>query len=88
MGNELQMINDRLARMETNQQEIKAEQQGMKEEQQEMKKEQQGMKIGLQPVRQAVLETNEVVKRMEKDQIIELLSSRSVEQEAEIKRIK
>lgn len=81
MGNELQMINDRLARMETNQQEIKAEQQ-------EMKKEQQGMKIGLQPVRQAVLETNEVVKRMEKDQIIELLSSRSVEQEAEIKRIK
>lgn len=44
-------------------------------------------------IRQAVLETNEIVKRLESNQerqerILELLSVRSIEQEADIKRLR
>lgn len=75
------------------QQEMKQEQQEMKFEQQEMKREQKEMKFEQQQIKQAVMETNESVKRLESIQnsqhrIIELLSTRSIEQEAEIKRIK
>jgi hypothetical protein len=57
---------------------IESDQQTMKEEQQQIK--------------QAVLETNQVVKRMEvvqeqQHRIIELLSTRSIEQAAALKRI-
>lgn len=55
--------------------------------------EQQEMKIEQQQIKQAVMETNESMKRLEQIQvdqqrIIELLSARSIQHEAELKRIK
>jgi len=90
---ELVPVNERLERIET-------EQQGMKQELQEVKEEQQGMKQDLLEIKQdqalikrAVLETNDRLKNVEtilenQHRIIELLSARSIQQEAELKRIK
>lgn len=104
---ELVPVNERLERIETEQQGmkqelqgIKQEQQGMKQELQEIKQEQQGMKQDLLEMKQdqvlikrAVLETNDRLKNVEtilenQHRIIELLSARSIQQEAELKRIK
>jgi len=82
---ELQNINQRLDRIESEQQVMKQEIQQLKQDIQEIKQEQQQIK-------QAVFETNEHVKRLEgiqvnQQRIIELLSARSIQQEAELKRI-
>ncbi|MEI2394335.1 MULTISPECIES: hypothetical protein [Paenibacillus] len=76
---ELEPVNERLERIET-------EQTGLKQEVQIVKQDQELIK-------RAVLDTNERVIRMEsilenQHRIIELLSARSIEQEALIKRIK
>ncbi|MEK3671706.1 hypothetical protein [Paenibacillus sp. FSL R10-2771] len=76
---ELEPVNERLERIET-------EQTGLKQEVQIVKQDQELIK-------RAVLYTNERVIRMEsilenQHRIIELLSARSIEQEALIKRIK
>lgn len=59
----------------------------------EIRKDQQEMKQEQQQIKLAVIETNEAVKRLESIQksqhnIIELLSARSIQHEAELKRIK
>jgi hypothetical protein len=63
----------------------------MKSEIKEIKVDQLEMKVNIREIMQVVLETNEVVKRIELHQeqqqrIIELLSFRSIEHEAIIKR--
>ncbi|TYA14403.1 hypothetical protein FRY98_01560 [Paenibacillus faecis] len=111
---ELVPVNERLERIETEQQEMKQELQGIKQEQQgmkqelheikqelqEVKEEQLGMKQDLLEMKQdqvlikrVVLETNDRLKNVEtilenQHRIIELLSARSIQQEAELKRIK
>jgi hypothetical protein len=82
---ELQPVHDQLS-------EIKQEQQSMKRDIAEIKLEQQSMKLDIAEIKQAVLETNERVVRIEatvdKQQgVIELLSARSIQQEAQLKKI-
>lgn len=65
----------------------------MKKEQSEIKSDIKEIKTEQQQIKQAVLETNESVKRLESIQesqqhIIDLLSARSIQHEAELKRIK
>jgi len=72
-------VNERLERIETEQQNMKQDQQTMMQDQELIKR--------------AVLETNERVINIEsilenQHRIIELLSARSIEQEAPLKRIK
>lgn len=72
-------MNERLERIETEQQNMKQDQQTMMQDQELIKR--------------AVLETNERVINIEsilenQHRIIELLSARSIEQEAPLKRIK
>ncbi|GJM69938.1 hypothetical protein HMSSN036_21540 [Paenibacillus macerans] len=62
-------------------------------EQQQMKQEQELMKQDQELIKRAVLETNDRLKNVEtilenQHKIIELLSARSIQQEAELKRIK
>ncbi|MNW28302.1 hypothetical protein D3C74_51240 [compost metagenome] len=76
---ELKPVNEQL-------QELRTEQQAIKQDIQEIKEDQHLIKS-------AVLDTNERVMRMEsilenQHRIIELLSARSIQQEAELKRIK
>lgn len=98
--NEQQQLIDKVNTIENEQQIMKAEQQQLidkvstiENEQRIMKAEQQIIKIEQQQIKQAVMETNESVKRLEAIQesqhrIIDLLSARSIQHEAELKRIK
>lgn len=90
---ELVPVNERLERIETEQQGMKQELQEIKEEQQEMKQDLLEMKQDQVLIKRAVLETNDRLKNVEtilenQHRIIELLSARSIQQEAELKRIK
>lgn len=83
---ELKPMNDRLDRFETIQQDIKSDIELIKQDVHEIKEDQHLIK-------KAVLDTNERVMKMEavlenQHRIIELLSARSIEQEAHIKLIK
>lgn len=83
---ELEPVNERLERMET-------EQSSMKQDLQAVKQDLQAVIQDQELIKRAVLETNERVIRVEsilenQHSIIELLSARSIEQEAQIKRIK
>ncbi|MNW37925.1 hypothetical protein D3C74_149800 [compost metagenome] len=76
---ELKPVNEQLQELRTVQQEMKQDIQEIKEDQHLIKR--------------AVLDTNERVMKMEsvlenQHRIIELLSTRSIQQEAELKRIK
>jgi chromosome segregation ATPase len=71
--------------------EMKAEIKEIKSDQLEMKAEIKEIKVDIQQIKQAVMETNEAVRRIELNQeqqqrIIELLSFRSIEHEAMLKR--
>ena len=82
---ELEPVNERLERIETEQTSLKQDVQTLKQDVQLVKQDQELIK-------RAVLDTNERVIRMEsilenQHRIIELLSARSIEQEALIKRI-
>ncbi|WP_339256359.1 hypothetical protein [Paenibacillus sp. FSL P2-0136] len=82
---ELGTVNERLDRIET-------EQQNMKQDQQTIKQDLQTMMQDQEQIKRAVLETNERLINVEsllenQHRIIELLSARSIEQEAKLKRI-
>lgn len=84
--NEQQQIIEKVSTIENEQQQIIGKVSTIENEQQIMKAEQQQIK-------QAVMETNESMKRLEAIQesqhrIIDLLSARSIQHEAELKRIK
>ncbi|GIP10792.1 hypothetical protein P4H94_24645 [Paenibacillus macerans] len=83
---ELEPINRQLV-------ELTSEQQQMRQEQELMKQDQELMKQDQELIKRAVLETNDRLKNVEtilenQHKIIELLSARSIQQEAELKRIK
>lgn len=83
---ELEPINRQLV-------ELTSEQQQMKQEQELIRQEQKIMKQDQELIKRAVLETNDRLKNVEtilenQHKIIELLSARSIQQEAELKRIK
>ncbi|WP_019911241.1 hypothetical protein [Paenibacillus sp. HW567] len=83
---ELVPVNERLDRIET-------EQQNMKQDQKKILEDQNNMIVDQELIKRAVLETNERVVNIEsllenQHTIIELLSARSIEQEAKLKRIK
>lgn len=90
---ELEPVNECLERIETEQTGLKQEVQLVKQDQQTLKQDVQILKQDQELIKRAVLDTNERVIRMEsilenQHRIIELLSARSIEQEALIKRIK
>lgn len=97
---ELRPVNEHLQELRTEQQAMKVDIQEIRVEQQAMKQDIQGIKEDLHEIKEdqhlikrAVLDTNERVMKMEsvlenQHRIIELLSTRSIQQEAELKRIK
>lgn len=97
---ELRPVNEHLQELRTEQQAMKEDIQEIRAEQQTMKLDVQGIKEDLHEIKEdqhlikrAVLDTNERVMKMEsvlenQHRIIELLSTRSIQQEAELKRIK
>lgn len=93
LTNEQQQTKQAVGALTNEQQQMKQAIDGLTEEQQQMKQAIDGLAEEQQQIKRAVMETNESVKRLESIQnsqhrIIELLSTRSIEQEAEIKRIK
>ncbi|MFB5762303.1 hypothetical protein [Paenibacillus medicaginis] len=79
---ELQPIHEHLEKIETDQQEMK----------QEMKQEIQEIRVDQQEMKRAVLDTNERVMEIgdfleNQHRTIELLSARSIQQEAELKSV-
>lgn len=86
-------IEDDQQTMKSDIQNIKDDQQTMKSDIQTLKVDQQTMKEEQQQIKQAVMETNESVKKLvtiqeSQHQILKLLSFRSIEQEASLTDLK
>lgn len=93
MKAEQRQLIDKVNTIENEQKQLIDKVSTIENEQRIMKAEQQIIKIEQQQIKQAVMETNESVKRLEAIQesqhrIIDLLSARSIQHEAELKRIK
>lgn len=95
----MQSLTKTVGNIETDQQTMKTDMQNMKSDIQFIKVDMQNMKSDIrfikeeqQQIKQAVLETNETVIRIEAKQehqqiVIDLLSARSIDQEASLKQI-
>lgn len=93
MKTEQQLTNQRLTSLETKQQQTNQRLETIETKQQQTNQRLDTIKTEQTLIKQAVLETNDIVHRLELNQekherILDLLSRRSIEQEAELKKMK